>query len=205
MKNVNDLGYGRCPTCKEWKELKRYHPKDHKLPRKKKNKYCTKCVQAVADSRVPFYRIKKAIANHKTQAKEGDYTFKDLMLLHKQQGCMCAYCGTGIPYEFSLDHIIPRKFDGRNLLANIILTCNSCNSAKQHFEPFYFLRRKGYLLTERIIKRMRGAYDSHDYECDANCKDCRGTKKGRDNPLCKDCPINPERYQAAGKRQVKAA
>jgi hypothetical protein len=194
MRNVNDVGCGRCPGCDNWGELTRYHPKDAKKPRKKKDKWCAKCINQLTAERTPFHRIKKAISNHKTASGEGDYTFKDIMLLHKKQGGMCAYCGDSIPYEFSLDHIIPKKFGGRNLLLNIILTCLTCNSAKQHFEPFFFVRRKGYKLTERMIQRMKGAYDHHDYECNAECTDCKGNKRPRTNRLCKDCGINEERF-----------
>lgn len=196
MKNVNDLGYGHCPLCKKWKELTRYHPKEAHVLRRNKNKYCNLCITAVTDSRVPFYRIKKAISNHKVQSKEGDYVFNDLMKLHKLQGGMCAYCSKSIPYEFSLDHIIPKKFGGRNLLCNMILTCNSCNSAKQHFEPFYFIRRKGYKLSERNIQRIKGAYDYHGYECSGTCKDCKG-KERQNNRLCKECNIPKSTSQGA--------
>lgn len=189
MKNVNELGYGYCPSCKTWMELTRYHPRDEGLPRKEKNKYCIKCILDFNNSRDPFYRIKIAINNHKKLAREGDYNFDDIMKLHKHQGGVCAYCRCGIPYEFSLDHIIPKKFGGRNILKNIILTCISCNSAKQHFEPFFFLRRKKYVLTERVIKRLKGAYDYHDYTCDATCKDCSSSGKAGLGYFCKDCSI----------------
>jgi len=203
MKNTNDLGYGKCPGCKEWKHLTRYHPKDAKKKRREKNKYCEKCIREVSNERTPFYELKKTIASHRTSTGEGDYTFKDIMNLHKQQGCKCAYCGANIPYKASLDHIIPKKFGGRNLLNNIILTCISCNSAKQHFEPFFFIRRKGYLITEFNIKRMRGAYDAHDYECSATCEDCRGKNRKESNPACKNCIINPGRYKAQQVQQVQ--
>lgn len=193
MKNVNDLGYGKCPGCKEWKHLTRYHPKDSKKKRAQKNKYCEKCIRIVTEERTPFYELKKTIASHKTQSKEGDYAFKEVMNLLKQQGHRCAYCGKSIPYKASIDHIIPRKFGGRNLLSNVIMTCVSCNSAKQHFELFFFIRRKGYLLTEFNINRIKGAYDGHDYECDCNCEDCRG-KTRENNKGCKGCKISPEKF-----------
>lgn len=194
MTNVNDLGYGTCPGCKKWKELSRYHPKDAALKRAQKPKYCARCIQIVKDARTPFYELKKAISSHKAVNGHGDYNFQDIMDLIKQQGSRCAYCGTSMAYKVSLDHIIPRKFGGKNFLANIILTCVSCNSAKQHFEPFYFLRRKGYLLTEYNIKRIKGAYDEHDYECSCSCQDCRGKNRPKNNGACEGCEISPERY-----------
>lgn len=188
MLNVNDAGLGYCPKCGDWKELTRYHPKDKHLPRKQKNKYCDKCITAVNDERTPFYRIKKAISNHKVLFGYGDYSFKEIMALHKRQGGQCAYCADNIPYEFSLDHIIPKKFGGKNLLVNITLVCLTCNSAKQHLEPFFFIRRKRYKLKERIIKHIKGAYDYHEYECSAECKDCRGEQNQYDH-FCSDCSI----------------
>lgn len=196
MTNVNDLGYGTCPKCKKWKELTRYSPKEKHLKRKEKKKYCASCVETITAEREPFHRIKKAISNHKTANKEGDYTFTDLMQLHKQQGVMCAYCGTGIPYEFSLDHVIPTKFGGRNLLANILLVCPLCNSAKQHFELFYWLRKKNYKLRERIIRKVRESYERHDYECIATCEDCHGSSKPS-GYFCKTCNCHPAK-QACG-------
>ena len=193
MKNVNDLGYGVCPGCKEWKHLTRYHPKDRKIKRAAKNKYCAICVRVIIEGQTPFHELKKTIASHKTQSKEGDYDFKSVMNLLKQQGSRCAYCGKSIPYKASIDHIIPRKFGGKNLLVNIIMTCISCNSAKQHFEPFFFIRRKGYILTEFNINRIKGAYDDHDYECSCSCEDCRG-KDRENNKACEGCQVNPEKY-----------
>ena len=203
MKNANDLGYGICPGCKEWKHLTRYHPKDAKKKRREKSIYCSKCILSVVQSRTPFHELKKAVISHKTLAGEGDYTFRDIMALHKRQGCKCAYCGTNMPYKASLDHIIPKKFEGKNLLHNVILTCLTCNTAKQHFELFYFIRRKKFLLTEKNIQRIRRAYDEHDYECIGTCEDCKGNSKARSNPACEGCVINPERYLAEQVRFVQ--
>ena len=188
MINVNDAGLGHCPICGDWKELTRYHPKDAGIPRNKKKKYCDRCITNLKNEREPFYRIKKAISNHKVLFGYGDYSFKEIMVLHKHQGGQCAYCAGNIPYEFSLDHVIPKKFGGKNLLINILLVCLTCNSAKQHLEPFFFVRRKRYKLKERIIQKMKGAYDYHDYHCDAKCKDCRGEQNANER-LCATCTI----------------
>ena len=103
MRNVNELGYGFCPTCKKWKLLERYHPKDKAKKRKEKDKYCTSCIEKVKLVREPFRRIKKSVANHKTSNGESNYVKKDLMALLVQQGGKCAYCSTTVPYGFSLD------------------------------------------------------------------------------------------------------
>lgn len=197
--NTNDIGYGKCPACKVWKELTRYHPKDKKLPRKKKKRYCVSCANKATDSKQPFYRIKRTISNHRTTCKEGDYNLQDLLKLHASQGGKCGYCDCAIPYEFSIEHIVPRKFGGRNLLFNILLICPKCNSKKQHFELFFWLEKNKLKLRELVIRRVKGAYDEHDYECEAECVYCRA-EEGK-SPFCKSCPIPKDRV---GKTPAKA-
>lgn len=185
---VNDLGLGTCVQCKQWKELPRYHPVDVKLPRKQRRRVCTSCATAIKNSREPFFRVHKAIANHKVRCKEGDYTFTDLIRLHTAQGCTCAYCSSPIMNNFSLEHVVPVKFGGRNLKVNIVLICESCNCSKQHFELVYWLQKNKYKLRERIMKRVKEAYDYHEYEFNGTCSICYGQE--RRSTICASCSIN---------------
>ena len=185
---INDLGLGYCAECKDWRELPRFHPKDIKLPRKDRRRVCVSCATAITAIREPFYRVKKAISNHKVRCKEGDYTFTDLMRLHTAQGCKCAYCGGPIQNDFSLEHVIPVKFGGRNLKVNIVLICLTCNSKKQHFELVFWLRKHKYRLRERIMHKVKGAYDYHEYNFTGTCDDCHGQTRSS-KTLCTNCPI----------------
>jgi 5-methylcytosine-specific restriction endonuclease McrA len=183
---INDLGYGYCPRCKKWAELTRFHPHDKKLARKDKRRICASCAPLINAETVPFFRVKKAIANHKVRCKEGDYTFTDLLRLHTAQGCKCAYCEDPIQHEFSLEHIIPVKFGGRNLKINIVLICPTCNSSKQHFELIFWIKKNNLKLRERIMHRVRGAYDYHGYEFTGDCTHCYGEKRPA-KTLCTPC------------------
>lgn len=47
----------------------------------------------------------------------------------------CCYCGRNLknaaPEEVTLDHLVPRHFDGGNENENLITACRSCNSSRQ--------------------------------------------------------------------------
>ena len=186
---INDLGLGHCVRCKQWLELTRFHPVDEKLPRKDRRRVCTKCAGLIKAEREPFSRVKKAISNHKVRCKEGDYTFTDLMRLHTAQGCKCAYCEDPIQNDFSLEHIIPVKFGGHNLKVNVVLICEKCNSSKQHFELIFWLQRSNYKLRERIMHKVKGAYDYHDYEFNGTCQHCHGQSRTI-KTLCTGCAVS---------------
>jgi hypothetical protein len=185
---INDLGLGTCPECKNWRELSRFHPVDEKLPRKQRRRVCAGCALSIKTERVPFFKIHKAISNHKVRCKEGDYTFTDLMRIHTAQGCKCAYCSDPIQNDFSLEHVIPVKFGGRNLKVNIVLICLKCNSSKQHFELVFWLQKNKHLLRERIMHKVKGAYDYHDYEFNGTCEHCHGHRRDT-KTLCTACPV----------------
>lgn len=174
---INDLGYGICYECKTWKELTHFDPRSKGKPRKERKRCCSKCAYKISSLIRPFEMIKKAISGHKNSSGEGDYSLTDIMRLHSLQGGRCAYCAEPIPYSFSLEHIIPRKFGGKNLLFNILLVCPLCNSQKQHFELIYWLERKKYALAEPIYRKVRESYGRHEYEFKGTCKHCRGAAK----------------------------
>lgn len=183
MNQINDLGYGHCPFCGQYKILSHFDPRTKKLKRKDRKRCCPRCAEKIKEKIEPFYRINRSIANHKVMAKEGDYNFTECMRLHALQGGLCAYCKEPIPYSFTLEHIVPRKFGGRNLFYNILLICPKCNSKKQHFELTYWLKKMKYKLTHRLLLRVKEAYDRHDYEFNDGCTVCHNNKTNR----CKQC------------------
>lgn len=181
---INDLGYGICCECKAWKTLSHFDPRSKGKPRKLRKRCCAKCAYDITNKITPFEMIKKVIANHKNTAGEGDYSLADVMRLLTLQGGKCAYCPTPIPYSFTIEHIVPRKFEGRNLFFNILLICPLCNSQKQHFELTYFLEKKKYKVAEHILEKVRKAYDGHDYEFKGTCSHCRGSDKAAGSAYC---------------------
>lgn len=183
---INDVGLGYCAECKEWLELPSFHPKDKKLPRPLRRRLCAKCARTIKKQLEPFTKVKLAIANHKVRCGEGDYTLLDLMRLYNKQGCKCAYCNTHIKADFTIEHIIPIKFGGRNLKTNILLICDTCNSSKQHFELVYWLQKQQYRLRELIFRQVKGAYDYHEYEFSGTCEDCVGQTRNT-KTFCTSC------------------
>lgn len=63
------------------------------------------------------------------------------MWLLEQHGPVCAYCGRKHPERvMTLDHVTPRRgltaYDRRD---NLVLACQTCNSAKRDLAPLAFL------------------------------------------------------------------
>lgn len=186
MNQVNDLGYGVCPECKKWKILSCFHPLDVKKPRKTRRRVCPSCQQTIKGNTEPFYLIKRAISNHKAACKEGDYQLHDLTRLIISQGGKCAYCKSPIYRdEFTIEHIVPRKYGGRNLLHNILCICPACNYSKQHYELTHWLGKKKYTLLPRVFMKVRASYESHDYEFKASCTTCHA--HGKSLAICTAC------------------
>lgn len=61
-------------------------------------------------------------------ASRNDLTAADWLIIKKQFGFRCAYCGEKKP--LTRDHIIPLSKGGGHTLSNIVPACRSCNSKK---------------------------------------------------------------------------
>jgi hypothetical protein len=187
---VNDLGLGNCYECKEWKELPSLHPKFKNKPRKERPRICGACYAKVQRATEPFFFVRKSISAHKSTTKEGDYSVKDVKELQHWQAFKCPYCDDPIHYNFTIEHIVPKKFGGRNLLSNILLICNTCNSSKQDFELKYWLEVKKYSIKPKILLKIKGAYDEHGYTFEASCEHCYGN---RNKNVCSSHPNSPSK------------
>ncbi len=185
---VNDLGLGYCAVCKTWKELPSLHPKHKHKPRNERPRICGKCYAALKRIIEPFFFAKKAIAAHKSMAKEGDYTIVDIKELHKWQAFYCPYCNSPMHYSFTIEHVIPREEGGRNILSNILLICSECNSSKQNIELIHWLEKKKYTIKPKILAKIKGAYHEHGFIFKGDCQHCTGTtNKAICNPGTKSC------------------
>jgi hypothetical protein len=50
-------------------------------------------------------------------------------------GPTCFYCGTSLPADNPVDHVLPWSRLGLDGLANLVLACNRCNNSKLHSLP----------------------------------------------------------------------
>lgn len=49
----------------------------------------------------------------------------------RRDGPVCRYCGRILAdSEITMDHVVPRKLDGTNDPANLVVSCRPCNSSK---------------------------------------------------------------------------
>jgi hypothetical protein len=59
----------------------------------------------------------------------GDWRWSDFMRIARKFGYCCAYCGEK-PARLDPDHVVPLSKGGPNVLANLLPTCQLCNSDK---------------------------------------------------------------------------
>lgn len=85
------------------------------------------------------YRARKCAA-------EGSHTAAEIRALYKKQGGLCVYCSKPMDGKHEADHIQPLSRGGSNWIANIQLTCRSCNNQKRATDPLEYARRLGRLL-----------------------------------------------------------
>lgn len=53
--------------------------------------------------------------------------------LFRRDQSICAYCGETFPtHKLTRDHVIPTSRDGRNIWANVVTACASCNKMKDN-------------------------------------------------------------------------
>jgi len=70
-------------------------------------------------------------------------------------GNQCLYCGDPISWESAeLDHIVPRRDGGANVLGNLAAVCARCNRAKNH-QPFGAWAKTGAVDLETVVKRVQ--------------------------------------------------
>ena len=70
----------------------------------------------------------------------------------------CAYCGILLLGRFTVDHIIPRRKNGGNEIANYNPSCYSCNSSKGSID----LERWRKEIKSKVMRLNR---DSSQYRC----------------------------------------
>ena len=109
----------------------------------------------VKDSRegTPLYMI----AGSPLPARKASSALKEALKIH---GGHCFYCkaaGDGVSAHLTLDHVEPQCRDGRDLLPNLVVSCNGCNSKKAALPVEVFSPNAGraYLLGVKALIRAR--------------------------------------------------
>lgn len=67
-------------------------------------------------------------------------------------GPHCFYCGTHLPPDNPVDHVLPWSLVGIDGLANLVLACASCNGDKSHALP-------AVKIVDRVLERDRKALE----------------------------------------------
>ena len=78
--------------------------------------------------------------------------------LMKKHNRRCVYCEREVfmkkpPYA-TIDHVIPKSKGGKDVVANRVLACHSCNFMKSNTSKEDFLKEL-YLLTEAINRKVK--------------------------------------------------
>ncbi len=66
-------------------------------------------------------------------------------------GSKCGYCGS--PDNLSLDHILPKKYGGRDTGDNLVYACRECNSSKGKKDLMEWMNDKGKFPPLMVLRR----------------------------------------------------
>ena len=83
-------------------------------------------------------------------------------ILAQETGRCCIYCGTPLTTQaVTYDHIIPRSLGGTRSIDNIVIACETCNTAKSSLSVDEFVATFPESQRQRYIKRVRRFADTH--------------------------------------------
>lgn len=68
-----------------------------------------------------------------------------------QTGKICNYCG--VTEKLSLDHLLPKKYGGKDNAENLIFACKTCNSSKGKKDLMEWMNFRGRFLPLMVIRR----------------------------------------------------
>jgi 5-methylcytosine-specific restriction endonuclease McrA len=84
------------------------------------------------------------------------------LAIYMRDGAACVYCGrdAAVGAVLTLDHVVAHKLGGSNHQTNLVTSCRSCNSAKQHrtMEEWYGQLAKtfGQAAVRAVKERVAG-------------------------------------------------
>lgn len=62
--------------------------------------------------------------------------FTERDILYARDRCICAYCGSKFPeHKLTIDHILPKSRNGKNVWMNTVTACKPCNHKKRDRTP----------------------------------------------------------------------
>lgn len=86
----------------------------------------------------PTGRHRQFATGSEKLARTFEETMRQRFLLYVAQDGVCALCGqpmTGRPFQFSLDHVVPRSKGGADGFGNLVLCHGECNGRKTNDDP----------------------------------------------------------------------
>ncbi len=97
--------------------------------------------------RNPVYaRVQTANRRAARLGISGIITVEEIESLIKKQKNKCAGCFSKLQKNFHIDHVMPFRLNGLNLIKNIQIMCHVCNWKKHCLHPTDWAREIGRLL-----------------------------------------------------------
>ncbi len=88
----------------------------------------------------------KCRSKRRSKIKEDKISISDIILI-KKNAKECYWCRKSIKNKkIHLDHYIPIKLGGRNIIENIVVSCQKCNQIKSYKDPMIYAMSIGRLL-----------------------------------------------------------
>ena len=91
-------------------------------------------------------RVQLANRRAKKLGIEGKLTIKEIEDLLEKQKHKCTGCFEKLEPDYHLDHIMPLRLNGLNVIKNIQIMCSKCNWKKHCLNPHDWARELGRLL-----------------------------------------------------------
>jgi 5-methylcytosine-specific restriction endonuclease McrA len=175
-----------CNSCTDRKKLLSIPDYVNSLSFKKRIEYWWHVHWAFIKGRISAYKRGRLmegfhlLVRGKPVAKVVKPTSLHMAFYEETKGC-CIYCGRQLPSTgFTLDHITPRYYGGRNYSENLVTACESCNLEKSNMpvhdyvntfsdrqlrgyvNRIKYLQAHGYL-PEKKAKRLLNFENAHTH------------------------------------------
>ena len=148
-----DAGLKYCPKCDTVYPIDSFYSNHNGTI----SGFCIVCERGRSrDSKRHAYSIdenakeKERIRCHKRRAaiQADTYTVAEWLNTVNLFDNACAYCGA--KRNLTMDHVIPIKSGGRNILSNIVPACKSCNSRKNSSDIIEWYTAQVYYSIARL-------------------------------------------------------
>ena len=80
--------------------------------------------------------------------------------LAEAQNWKCCWCGCDVVPETNrkntatIEHVVPKSFDGTDEWENLASACSDCNSKRGNDSPEYFMKRLQDIIDERTMSKL---------------------------------------------------